>query len=108
MLKSLLTFSLFILLIGGGAVWFIESNTTSDVVARGGMNSTGASWKHQVKVKYYGFKIRTKAWWSKTRAQIKRIMPGQEPLKEVEIIRWQDHNGVWHFEEAKPSAPPAQ
>lgn len=108
MLKSLLPFIVFCLLIGVAAVWLIEFNTNTEVVSRGEVKGTVSSWQYQARTQYYKMRIKTRAWWSRMRAEMKKFTSDQEPMREVEVLRWQDHNGVWHFEEAKPSPDPTQ
>lgn len=103
MAKSLMIFTLIMLMLAACVVWFIEHSTETDIVAR---NVIQRQDSHQLKVYYYRAKIKSRAWWSRVKGKIKQITGSEaESASEPTIIRWQDHNGVWHFEEKK-SAPP--
>lgn len=104
MTKALLIFTLFIFALGGGVVLLLERTTNSEIVNRSSANS---DWSYELRRHYYRNKIRFNAWWSKAQGKVKQKIKSGETTEQPKIIRWQDHNGTWHFEK-KPEAVPPQ
>jgi hypothetical protein len=107
-MKGLLWFTALMILLGLATIVFIESQTNENLLPD--RESIEASTDYKRKLSSY--KIRYYYWKDKLARKLRNLnisLPGKSLGSKTDdrsIIKWQDENGVWHFEHA-PEASPA-
>ena len=106
--KLIIIFAIVLALLGFGVILFIE-NITDDHEITQELNSLSITNSNALRRKWYSFKIKANYWKHKIKRKFKEASKQddspQQLLDPSKIKKWQDKDGVWHFEDQTASTP---
>jgi len=98
--NAVLTFVVLLALLGTGTILVVEKYSGDQILPRSIQGLSLAELSHSYERGRRAFK----RWWNKVVDKIPPVppVPVRGELPEKEIIKWQDAQGVWHYEYAAP------
>lgn len=99
MKNAVLTFVFLLAVLGIGTILVVEKYSGDQILPRSIQGISLAELGHRYERGLRAFK----RWWNKATDKIPEPTPAPDKqLPEKSIIKWQDAQGVWHYEYAAP------